>query len=331
MSTSNWPRWIADLHRLLPVRAQFVLTGNVRDVFLTPGEDGTTLTSLVECLWEALTPHGYQFLAVHDRADGLRVYPPGSATEELASQLLGVRFQGGQAEISLAQLPRRLRALVQSREVRAAVILDFAARLVVNPQQLSEPEVEFFAACEKLAQIAHPLARPGDSGAPIYNPLLWVCPRDTDLPSWYLLDNEPIHGLALAKPHFEERQTAAMILAPSFTGFDEADTAARDSFTRSFAELSEGMTLKAMLDITQLARAQHLGLAEIADAVRSYQVGTLDNPWKRDYLRDKIRAAEVQALKRVKGQPQAVIKAVDILMRSVMGLTGAHTTVRSGR
>jgi ATP-dependent Clp protease ATP-binding subunit ClpA len=69
----------------------------------------------------------------------------------------------------------------------------------------------------------------------------------------------------------------------------------------------------------------------VEDAVRCYKVGALDNPWRRDYLRDKIRRARSALEERVKGQHQATTKAVDILMRTVMGLTGAQGRAGSGR
>lgn len=328
---SAWPRCVLDLYRLLPVRSQFVLTGNVRDVYLTPTEDGAVLQPLLDCLWEALRVRGYGFLLVHDRTDGVRVHPDNPNNQAQATTLTGLRFQDGRAEVSLAQLPRRIRGLVQGAGVRAALVLDYASRLAVNAQQPSEAEFDFFAGCEKLAHLAHPLVRPGDGAGPLYNPFIWVCERDTDLPSWYLLDNEPVHLLPLPRPHHEEREAAAKLLGPALAGWPIADPSAQDAFARNFASLSEGMSLRALSDITQLARAQGLGCGEIVDAVRSYQVGTPDSPWKRDYLRAAIGGAESAIARRVKGQPQAIAKAVDILMRSVMGLTGAHAPTRSGR
>jgi ATP-dependent Clp protease ATP-binding subunit ClpA len=62
--------------------------------------------------------------------------------------------------------------------------------------------------------------------------------------------------------------------------------------------------------------------------VRCYKVGALDNPWRKDYLREKIRDAQAFIEDRVKGQHPAVVKTLDILKRSVMGLTGAQA--RSG-
>lgn len=32
----RWPRWIEDIERLLPIRSQFILSGSIRDVVLTP-------------------------------------------------------------------------------------------------------------------------------------------------------------------------------------------------------------------------------------------------------------------------------------------------------
>jgi len=83
--------------------------------------------------------------------------------------------------------------------------------------------------------------------------------------------------------------------------------------------------------VAQLARRQGIGLLAVEDAVRCYKVGALDNPWRKDYLRDKIRQARSTLEDRVKGQHQATTKAVDILMRSVMGLTGAQARSGGGR
>ncbi|NJM13830.1 MAG: ATP-dependent Clp protease ATP-binding subunit [Synechococcaceae cyanobacterium SM1_2_3] len=52
---------------------------------------------------------------------------------------------------------------------------------------------------------------------------------------------------------------------------------------------------------------------------------------EKPYLRDRIRTALDVIGQRVKGQQPAVVKTVDILMRSVMGLTGAQAASTSGR
>ena len=168
----RWPRWIADMHRLLGIRPQFILSGPIRDLFLTPLDGQTVLLPILDCLWEALAIHGYQYLLVYDRVDGLRLHPDTPTTRQLASRTLNQDFQGALASISLNRLPTVLRALITAN-VRAAAVIDYASRVPVSVQQLSEAEHEFFTACEKLAYVAHPVIAAPDR-TPRFNPLLWL-------------------------------------------------------------------------------------------------------------------------------------------------------------
>ena len=324
-----WPRWLADIHRLLGIAPQFVLSGQIRDIVLTPIEGQYVLLPLLDALWEALAIRDYQFLLVYDRVDGVRVHPNTPAARQAANRV-NADLKAEPTPVSLARLPAAyLRPLVQAN-LRAAAVLDYAARIPVSVQQLSEAEHEFFTSCEKLAHTAHPIAAP-DGSAPRYNPLFWLCHRETDLPSWFTLDNDRLHRLSLPPPGFEERQHAARLLAPSFADHATAPDAARAQFADSFAQLTEGLNLHHLFAIARLAEEQRLPLADIADAVRCFKVGALDNPWKKVYLRDRIRRAPEEIGRRVKGQTPAIVKTVDILMRSVTGLTGAQTASTSSR
>jgi energy-coupling factor transporter ATP-binding protein EcfA2 len=325
-----WPRWIADLHRLLGIRPQFILSGPIRDLFLIPLDEQYVLLPTLDCLWEALAIHGYQFLLVYDRIDGMRVHPNTPTARQLASRILNSDFnQGDPIPISLNRLPGVLRPLITAN-VRAAAVMDYASRVPVSVQQLTEAEHEFFTACEKLAHTAHPIMA-APANVPLFNPILWLCNRENDLPSWFTLDNEAVHRLTLPPPAFEERRHAAELLAASFADHAQATTDQQRKFADSFAQLTEGLSLHSLFAITQLAEAQALPLADVGDAVRCFKVGVLDNPWKKAYLRERIQSAAEVISQRVKGQKPAIIKTVDILMRSVMGLTGAHTAATSSR
>ena len=74
------PRWLRDLERLLPIRPQFVVSGNIRDHFLTPldgvqPDSALTPAPLVRCLWTTLQRQDYRFLLIFDPVEGLRPYP----------------------------------------------------------------------------------------------------------------------------------------------------------------------------------------------------------------------------------------------------------------
>ncbi|MBL8483334.1 MAG: ATP-dependent Clp protease ATP-binding subunit [Rhodocyclaceae bacterium] len=321
------PRWIRDIERLLPIRAQFVLSGNIRDSFLTPLPGGPALVPLARCLWEALARQGYGCMLIYDPADGIRVYPDESARRERAESLFDLKLGGGSHMLSLESLSKLMKTLTTTRECRAALVMDFASRIVREPDHLVETEHRFFVAAEKLALQAAAVV-PKEGGLPLYNPILWLVNRPQELPSWFALDNDRIAGLVVAKPGFEERQAAAAQLAPLFEGYAAADAAAQQGFIQTFAAGAEGMSIAALSDITELASRQKLGMRDIDAAIRCYKVGSPDNPWQKDYLRARIRDALDSIEERVKGQRQAVVKTLDILKRSAMGLTGAQA--RSG-
>src|SRR5262249_17927171 len=94
---------------------------------------------------------------------------------------------------------------------------------------------------------------------------------------------------------------------------------------------AEGLTLQAMIEVTRLAKERDVTLEDLPDAVRTYKLGVLDNPWKREHLRRRIVDGEQRVPDRVVGQPQAVTKTLDILKRAVLGLSGAQAARASSR
>jgi energy-coupling factor transporter ATP-binding protein EcfA2 len=272
------------------------------------------------------------------------VYPDEPLQREWAERLFDLKWPKGEPSdagqpISLESLSKLLKNLVSQRTAHGALLLDFASRLTRQPNHLSEAEHRFFVTAEKLAVHAAPvvaalpqqIAKPTMPQRPRFNPVLWLVNRPQDLPSWFALDNERIASLVIGKPDYETRETAAAQLAPLFSGYDHASVAERAQFLKNFIEGTEGMSLTALSDITELADLRKLGIHDIDDAVRCYKVGAHDNPWRKDYLRSKIRNAQALIEDRVKGQYPAVVKTLDILKRSVMGLTGAQARSGSSR
>ena len=144
-----WPRWLADVHRLLGIAPQFLLGGQIRDIVLAPLDGQYVLLSLLDALWEALAIRGYQFLLVYDRVDGVRVHPNTPAARQVASRALNADFKAEPISVSLARLPGAYLHPLVHASIRAAAVLDYAARIPVSVQQLSEAEHEFFTSCEK--------------------------------------------------------------------------------------------------------------------------------------------------------------------------------------
>ncbi|MFL6053802.1 MAG: AAA family ATPase [Actinoallomurus sp.] len=322
---ASWPAFVRELDATLSVHAQYVLWGNLHDSFLVPDEG--RLFPLRELLWEVLRRSGYSFMVVYDRVDGLRVHPADDkAAADAAASLFGSRVDERKVP-SLEGLRSHLSALARpTRQIRAAFVIDYASRIARTPTDLEPAERDFFVFCEKLSRTALPVRGDGDRPKPLYNPVIWLAGRPGDLPPWLTADNGAIREIAIPRPHLGDRQQTARLLARAFETTDpDVDV------TDDFAQEAEGLTLQAMIEITRLAKERDVPLHDLPDAVRTYKLGVLDNPWKREHLRRRIVDGEERVPARVVGQPQAVTKTLDILKRAVLGLSGAQAARASSR
>ncbi|MFI0351581.1 AAA family ATPase [Actinomadura sp. 9N407] len=331
----GWPPFIRELDATLSVHSQYVLSGNLYDSFLAPPLDGAgpaRLLTLRDLLWESLRSSGSSCMVVYDPVDGLQVHPDtgDEISEEAgraADRLLGKRKDG---KPSLEALTGHLASVARpSDNLRAAFVIDSASRIARTPTDLEPAERDFFRFCAKLSRSARPVRVVGARPKPLYNPIIWLVERPGDLPPWLTADNETIREITIPRPHLGDRQETARLLARAFgvsdVGGDEIAAAACDAF----AEQADGLTLQSMIEVTRLAKERNVDLADLPDAVRTYKLGVLDNPWSRGHLRRRVLEGERKVPERVIGQPQAVTKTLDILKRAVLGLSGAQAT-RSG-
>ncbi|WP_018655775.1 AAA family ATPase [Actinomadura flavalba] len=333
---TGWPPFVRELDATLSVHSQYVLSGNLHDSFLAPadGVGGTArLLPLRDLLWESLRTSGFSCMIVYDPVDGVQVLPEagdeiGDAAQQAAESLLGKLKKNEKP--SLEGLTKHLAAVARPAEkVRAAIVIDSASRIARTPTEMEPAERDFFRFCAKLSRSALPVRVDGPRPKPLYNPVLWLVERPGDLPPWLTKDNETIREITIPRPHLGDRQETARLLARAFGVTDAESDPAAAAACDAFAEQADGLTLQAMIEVTRLAKERGVDLADLPDAVRTYKLGVLDNPWSRGHLRRRVLEGEKRVPERVIGQPQAVTKTLDILKRAVLGLSGAQAT-RSG-
>ena len=329
------PRWIRDVLRFLPIRAQFLLSGNIRDRYLFPVGGGRHLPlALGPYLVEALRLRGYESFLIFNPAEGFTAAAPrGTADAEARAPFEsrhGLKFdENGRCRCSLDRAMEILTGVLGDREHLVAVLSDFASRLTVRVDALSEREHEFFTRALILGHAAAPHVSAQVREAH-FNPLFWICDRENDLPSWLAVDNPRLRSCVIPKPDHVHRRALIQGLAGSLPGFKESPPESRAEGEDLFVDQTEGMLLADVVAISQLARREKLAFREIGEAVRRYKLGVTEDPWKR-IDRRKIQHGAEFIQRRVKGQHQAVTKALDIMKRAVTGLSGAQASRSGGR
>ncbi|MDF5757501.1 AAA family ATPase [Spongiactinospora sp. TRM90649] len=328
------PHFLRELCATLPVHSQFILYGNIRDRFLVTPEGAARpgLLPLVPSLWVTLRAHGYDCLVVYDPVDRLLTAPAFGANPETvrkaAEELLpGIRWDHPH---TLKELEPVLTAVAGGgARRRAAFVIDYASRIAVSASQMREEERVLFRFAEKLSQVAEPIAGPPERPERLFNPVIWLVEGERDLPTGMVKGNERIRPIGIPLPDLELR-TAAAELEAGRLGLGPGAPQAEE-VVRHFADQTDGMTLRAMHEVGVLAADRGVDFTGLPHAVRVYKFGIENNPWQSDHVRKRIKDGERAVADRVKGQPEAITKTMDILKRAALGLSGAQATSSATR
>jgi len=320
------PRWLRDLVRFLPLKSQFVLSGNVGDLQVSEISPGVLTPQTFNVnLRDALLEAGFSQVIGWDPLTGFRVLGrPGSddaGDAEAADALLrelGLTPVDGAAAAGPDLLSTTLPRMVDRNGEPIALIVDFASRLVVRNDSLTPAEHQLFTRALVLSHSAR--ARPaGEARKPFFNTVLWVVHKEGDLPDWLLVDNPRLRHIPVSKPDLPARRAIASSLLRGLEGGREASAEALQLAADAFIESTEGLLLLDLNAIAQLARVEGVPMARISDAVRRYKVGVTEDPWLK-IDRRRIREADDFIRRRVKGQSHAVTHMLDIVKRAMTGV-----------
>jgi len=328
LTTASWgsgdtaalagPAWLREFASTLSVHSQFVFHGNVHDQFVTG--DGEELTSLPALLWDVLQARGFTCVITYDQVDGLGVLPTRGVGAAEAREAAGRLVQGSGRKPELTELRTDVDTVVND-QARAAFLMTHASRLTLRSGDLEAKERDFFLFCAKLGTRA--LRRGGAGASTPYNPLIWLVENPGDLHAWLTAGNAHVRSIAVPPPDLGDRWRAARLLTFDYPGAPR--DAAFDRTIDAFAVEAHGMTLEDMAGVTHLARERRIEFERLPDAISTYRLGVVENPWQQPQLRQRIAEKQHALTHRVQGQPQAVGKALDVLKRAAMGMSGAHT------
>jgi hypothetical protein len=323
LETYTKSRWLRDLLRFLPLKSQFVLSGNVKDL-QTQELDTEFIAAvpLLNVLATELAKRGFTHTLSYDPLVGLRVLNPAGTISESVHVLeaLGGAPSNDAAPATLEMLATSLNRIVNYDGPPIAIIIDFASRLLTRTGALSNAEHWFFTQALILSQMAQP--RPvGIDRSPLFNSVLWVVDKEGDLPDWLIIDNPRVRHIPISKPDRSARRAVATSLLRSLPEGRDADLSVLKQAENNLVDETEGLMLMDLKAITQLGRTEGVTVAKISDAVRRYKVGVTDDPWLK-IERSKIHLASDFISQRVIGQAPAVTHMLDIIKRATLGLNG---------
>ncbi|MEQ4690946.1 MULTISPECIES: AAA family ATPase [Providencia] len=318
------PRWLRDLLRFIPLKSQFVLFGNVRDLQASEvAPNVVTPLPFNQSLFNDLFEAGYTHIITYTPLLGFQwVANPAKQVEAgmALMQKLGLTPTEGYSAGGIDILNQVLDKWVNCTEQPIALCIDFASCLISHRANLTPAEHSLFTRALVVSHQAK--ARPaGEKNQPYFNSLFWIVEKETDLPDWFLVNNPRVRAISVAKPDSQVRRQLAPSLLSSLANFSDIEESEKQRLLNDFIDETEGLLLLDLTAIIQLARIEQVDAVRISDAVRRYKVGITEDPWKK-IDKQKIRHAPQMIQRRVKGQQHAVTHLLDIIKRAMTGVGG---------
>lgn len=313
-----------------------------------------------EYLDRFLHDHGYRIIVHFDPVDGLsQTVRPGELdafqglakavqkheakgrSEKLAAEIDEIAAgldnpnpkpnQTGVFSCEFGEAVDMTRGALSNTRIPTAVVFNLASRYIANPNAPTAAELAaytklFKVSCRPTAVATEEQLEDGTTRRVKRNNLVILVPNKTnDVPAWFFLDNPYVKTIHLPKPGREEREDYLTgILSRS-----EKDVWTPDEVERHIGEFAAATDGFATADLMSLRRlmenAKQSGERITADKTRElitmYKYGISDNPWD-SVDRGVVERIEDQLENQVKGQKSAVGKVLDVIKRSMVGLSG---------
>lgn len=329
-----------EINFALPISPQIVLAGNIHDIHPIPDEGRTTFKPTMNALVDLARMNGYDAVLRYDVVDGLAIEyedegrRAGTDLVARATDVIAHETGEGDEPSSLDVLRTVLTEITPTRAQRrraefgatpaVLVAIDYASRLRASPDSISDDIHALFAFSEKLAHDAIPLIRNAEMTLRLFNPIVWITDRSSDLPAW-LAESGRARTVTVPRPPLAQRAAFAGQLISRVPGYLDLDEEARSVLDTRFAKLTDGMTYQAMTDVSTLALDLDITAAEIDRAVRSHRAGVSRDPWRAEGLGAALEAAETDLKQTIYGQDRAITQALEVLYRAHLGLNGSQS------
>ncbi|WP_158547481.1 AAA family ATPase [Rhodovulum sp. 12E13] len=321
------PAWLETIGTSLSTHSHFALSGNLDDLFPVVTESGLDFLPIEDAILAELSRAGLETLLTFDPVDGLTIQRGGSSTPMHGVQAKD--SQGGGLTGGNQSLVDLLHAVGSSTEAPLALLVRYASHLA-PPGSLEQHRL--FVAIDKIAK-ATSRDDPGmdAGGGRPRTPVLWLLDRPGDLPDWFLAGNHAVRQIAVDLPDLETRYAFARTLVSRFARMTATTPQAERAALQQFALETGGMTLREIAAVAGLASRHGFGLDRSGDALRVFRTGARRNPWASPLLLERLQRGAEVLCHRVKGQDRAIAQTLQILTRSVLGLSGAQASGRMKR
>ena len=319
------PRWIEDLEASLGVRSTFVIGGAVHDLQMEVDPDSGTCICmpLDEQLHIWLVENGYNRVVFYNRVEGFHNRLDATMVEQLP--IPGEDANPAECTLECASIV--MHSLLTQNTEPTAVVFELATSAFAGPETHVPEERDALArlllASERMGHVSRTRRD---------NLLFLVADKPNDVPAWFYVGNPAARVLNIGNPSRDQRLAYVRAHAMgALSGYSELSAEEADKALEQFANLSEGLSvreLKGFFDRAELSG--DVQVDNLRGALDAFRYGEAADYWER-LDGASIARAEKLMHKRIKGQDEAIDKAISLLYRAAAGISLTSTSGGSAK
>lgn len=325
------PNWYREIDSFKGVTSTFILEGNIYDKYPKYSErfedyDFYNLNELLEKFFNS-EDKTYDFI-YYDPSLGF--FDPLEESNDLSQKLIRKnnslnRLKEGLSGFNINKNDINDKHVKDSEIIRAtispdssagtdtqpyAIVLNFASRFASSPDNLTENEISFFLNLQYASNNAASI------NCENKNTLILLVDKVNDIPAWFYINNPNIRKVTVPNP---DRETRKVIIDKYYSDYFKDKSEVEKE---KYIDLTDGMKCVEIESLSYLLDNKKDEIYEVSDLISIYKYGFKDNKWAQ--IRNKLQSIDLEEEihKSVKGQDVAVKKAVSIIKRAVMGISG---------
>jgi energy-coupling factor transporter ATP-binding protein EcfA2 len=339
MKYNQISKWQRELECFVNIKNTFILEGNITDIYPVYNKNGddVTVTNFVNLntyLDKFLNkiPNSYDviyydtvigffnpFNSNHikdildeygDRKDYYTVKKENDGSLTFACEPIDAArvIKNAVTDNQIARKPEKKKPI--------AFVINHASRLTLNPGHLDNCETNIFMNLYYASINGNEILMEG--AVRKKNFIFVLANKINDLPAWYYLGNPNVKVLSISEPDRLVRDSFAKLRFPEL----KSDTKEAKEKLKKFIDGTEGLSCEELKKIKILhSKNNSNGDFKYSDAIFLYKYGIKDSPWESLNNGELLNAQERVEM-RVKGQPVAVNKTLDVVKRAISGFSG---------
>ena len=329
--------WLDRFNRDAGIKSSIILFGNTDDIYFNALNQGK-YDSLVEIVMKNLKSKGYEKVVKWDRVSGIdlkfsdKIEITNSAASEQAGGNdydLGEDESAGEDVVNTNTytnpaefFPYMLQA-ISGGSGKTAFILDYSDFIFGNANSLSDAERQYLTVLGKTLKDSQSYDMLSPNFEAVGNIVVLITKNNAMIPPSYYLNNPLVSSVNIPLPARSERES---FLSENKTCLKISQNIDDKKIFDDLLDALDGFSLKEIVQLMKLSR-QNSGDVTFENLINLYKYGEKVSPWE-ELSKEKLAEIEGRLSARVKGQPQAIDKVKEVIIRAYTGFSGLQHSAK---